>query len=160
MKINVRFPHVIPRTQMLDQEEEGRTNFLVEEDFLFYINDLLHVVPKGFITDFASIPRAFWPLFNPIDPQYVAGALAHDFLYSSEIYTKQIDDLVFKSALEFNRVEQWRVWCMYNAVNWFGKKSRDGKKVVLARTLLGISDVTTRPLYKTIHYDNQVVKSA
>lgn len=38
------------------------------------------VVPEGFITDFASIPRLLWNILPPTGP-YVPAALAHDLLY-------------------------------------------------------------------------------
>src|SRR5262245_60709692 len=37
-------------------------------------------VPAGFVTDFASIPRAFWSLLRP-DGRYTHPAIVHDYLY-------------------------------------------------------------------------------
>jgi len=43
----------------------------------------MYWVPEGFLTDFASIPRVFRWLFDPVGtPWHVAGVL-HDYLYSS-----------------------------------------------------------------------------
>lgn len=41
---------------------------------------LLITVPKGFITDGASIPRLLWPLLSPFGP-LLEGAILHDFAY-------------------------------------------------------------------------------
>jgi len=38
------------------------------------------VIPKGFITDFASIPRVLWPIIEPDGPLCV-GSILHDFGY-------------------------------------------------------------------------------
>ena len=38
------------------------------------------LIPKGFITDFASIPRPLWPWIAPGGPLYV-WAIVHDFAY-------------------------------------------------------------------------------
>jgi len=37
-------------------------------------------VPAGFDTDYASIPRIFWPIYPP-DGEYAPAAILHDFLY-------------------------------------------------------------------------------
>src|SRR5262245_61834039 len=39
------------------------------------------VVPKGFVTDFASIPQALWSLGLSPHGQYSRAAVIHDFLY-------------------------------------------------------------------------------
>lgn len=44
-------------------------------------------VPKGFITDGASVPRIFWSILYPFG-SYFPAALVHDYLYS-----KASDDL-------------------------------------------------------------------
>lgn len=38
------------------------------------------VVPKGFVTDLASIPRVFWSLLRP-DGEYAYSAIIHDYMY-------------------------------------------------------------------------------
>lgn len=39
------------------------------------------IVPAGFLTDFASIPRALWPVIGSPTGLYGKGAVLHDFLY-------------------------------------------------------------------------------
>ena len=39
------------------------------------------VVPAGFATDFASVPRAFWRLLPPFG-EYMLAAVVHDYLYA------------------------------------------------------------------------------
>ncbi len=43
------------------------------------------VVPVGFITDFASVPRLFWWLVSPWG-KYGKAAIVHDFLYQKHGY--------------------------------------------------------------------------
>ena len=38
------------------------------------------VVPTGFVTDLASIPRVFWSVLRP-DGEYAYAAVIHDYLY-------------------------------------------------------------------------------
>ena len=42
------------------------------------------VVPKGFVTDFASILQAFWALGLSPHGQYSRAAVVHDYLYWSQ----------------------------------------------------------------------------
>jgi len=39
-------------------------------------------VPAGFETDFASVPRLFWPIFPPYGATYGKAAVVHDFLWT------------------------------------------------------------------------------
>lgn len=39
------------------------------------------VVPRGFVTDGASVPRPVWFLYPPIDGDYDAAAVLHDWAY-------------------------------------------------------------------------------
>ena len=41
----------------------------------------LVMVPVGFVTDLASVPRALWDLFPP-EGRYTEAAIVHDYLYS------------------------------------------------------------------------------
>src|ERR1700739_4089552 len=40
------------------------------------------VIPKGFISDAASIPRIFWNILSDTDPYIEYPSFAHDLLYS------------------------------------------------------------------------------
>jgi hypothetical protein len=59
------------------------------------------IVPAGFLTDGASIPRLFWGILSPFG-SYFSAALIHDYLYHPDSQW-QIDramaDLVFLDAM-------------------------------------------------------------
>lgn len=38
------------------------------------------VIPFGFVTNGADVPRIFWSLFPPFKPKYMKAILIHDFL--------------------------------------------------------------------------------
>lgn len=60
-------PHS-PRVRLTD-------NWIIESEF-----GLLLIVPKGFVTDLASVPRFLWPIVSPWgDLRF--GSLLHDFGY-------------------------------------------------------------------------------
>lgn len=56
------------------------------------------VVPAGFITDLASIPRPFRPFLSPTGKSRRA-AIAHDYLYSSNQWSRADVDQFLRLAL-------------------------------------------------------------
>jgi len=77
------------------------------------------LVPKGFITDFASIPRPFWIIFPP-DGEYTAAAVVHDFLYNSQSRTRKQSDEIFLEAMQVLKVNLFKRLIIYRAVRTFG----------------------------------------
>ena len=93
-------------------------------------------VPKGYITDLASVPRFCWAFIAPFD--VARAAVVHDILYEKintaykgekiltkhdrERYRKVADD-VFKEGMEsaVPPVPKWKIWAAYNAVRVFGR---------------------------------------
>ncbi len=79
-------------------------------------------VPRGFVTDFASVPRM--PLlFALFGDRGHAAAVVHDWLYQThpEGWDKWHADLVFLEALKEEGVKPWRARAMYLAVKLFGR---------------------------------------
>lgn len=77
------------------------------------------VVPAGFSTDFASIPRFFHRLL-PKNGAYDAAAVVHDYLYATGEVPKDIADMIFLEAMTVLNVPVWRREAMYQAVDKFG----------------------------------------
>jgi hypothetical protein len=130
---------------------KGRTLFLLLRNFIFYINGIKHVIPKGFVFDGASIPYGFRNAFNPADTRYMAFALIHDYLYSAEIYPRLTNDRIFFVGMMLsNEVPEWKCRAMYSAVVVGGAWSyhiRKPDEVWNARKLLGITS-TKRPFLR------------
>ncbi len=82
-------------------------------------------VPAGFITDFASVPKAFWSIIPPYG-KYTKAAVLHDFLYSRGpqglTRTRKEADQIFLQAMKVLGVNPVKREIMYNAVRWFGAK--------------------------------------
>lgn len=89
--------------------------------------DHVHV-PTGFLTDFASIPRVFWPLLPPTGA-YGKAAVVHDWLYQEReierhvghvtllrLATRLDADNAFKEAMEVLGVSRWTRWTLYLGV--------------------------------------------
>ena len=98
------------------------------------------VVPRGFTTDFASVPSLFWQWMPPTGP-YGLPAIVHDWLYWDQRAQRRSADDVFRLALVQHRVPAWKTFCMYRSVRWFGgaywaanaKEKTSGLGRVLAR---------------------------
>ena len=61
------------------------------------------VVPKGFVTDLASIPRGLrWLLQQNGNSR--RAAVLHDFLYATQPFTRAEADGIFRAALKAERV--------------------------------------------------------
>ena len=91
-------------------------------------------VPKGFVTDFASVPRIFWNIVAPTGKHSFA-AIVHDWLYyKGEIEkgkpcTKAFADQVFREAMREAGINRVRRQIMYLAVKWFGNGVWDTRRV-------------------------------
>jgi len=76
-------------------------------------------VPKGFVTDFASVPSLFWIIVPP-DGEYTAAAVVHDFLYCLQDRTRNEADNIFLEIMRELGVSAWKREVMWLAVRMFG----------------------------------------
>ncbi len=80
------------------------------------------LVPKGFLTDFASVPRFLWR-FLPPTGKYGKAAVIHDYLYRTQSCSRAEADAVFLEAMTDLNVGFWRRHLMYWAVRLFGSRA-------------------------------------
>lgn len=88
------------------------------ETLLEYQSSLLGevvVIPAGFVTDYASVPRLPVVYFLAGNTAHEA-AVVHDFLYWTQPVTRKTADRVFLEAMKVTRVSAWRRRLMYWAV--------------------------------------------
>lgn len=89
------------------------------------------IVPRGYITDLASIPRVFRAIFN-VNGLLRAPAVLHDWLYSSQRFTRAQSDAIFLQAMESRGIGRAERYAVYAAVRSFGwyywskRKATDG----------------------------------
>lgn len=89
-----------------------------------YVNDKTYVIPAGFETDLASIPRLLWSLYAPNDSETVSAAILHDWLYCCvKNITRKEADLIFYQALIDNNAGYYKAFKYYIAVRVFGKSA-------------------------------------
>ena len=77
------------------------------------------VIPFGFKTDGASVPRLFWSLFPPNRTDYLPCAIIHDYLCDKGEYKKA--DKCFKECLKELEVDKFSRTIMYLAVRLYHK---------------------------------------
>ncbi len=96
------------------------------------------VIPFGFKTDFASVPRLLWGLIPPWG-RYGKATIVHDYLYQNHQDTnltllkrmfsseRKKADTIFKEAMQVLAVKRWKVFVMYWGVRiggWLSWKER------------------------------------
>ena len=92
------------------------------------------IVPKGFVTDGASVPRFFWRAIPPYGRHFNA-AVVHDYLYRHHEHgmTRDECDIIFLEIMLRDGVPPGRINAMYRAVRAFGRRSwQDGKLAAMA----------------------------
>ena len=77
------------------------------------------IIPKNFLTDFASVPRILWNILPPWGG-YGKAAIMHDYFYYSGMFSKEMSDLIFLEAMETLKVKKWKRCVMYYSVKYFG----------------------------------------
>lgn len=76
--------------------DDGISKIQTISDIPFSFNGKSYIVPKGFISDGASIPSIFWGLIAPcIDGRTLRASIIHDWLYSTGILSRADADKVF-----------------------------------------------------------------
>ena len=71
------------------------------------------IVPKGYKTNGANVPRLFWSIFPPNSPEYLSAVLAHDYLCDKGFY--KLADETLKEMMSELGVAKWKIWCFYTA---------------------------------------------
>lgn len=77
------------------------------------------VVPMGFVTDFASIPRMFWTIL-PKWGRYGRAAIVHDYLYTVQKTTREFADGILLEAMTDSGVGWVTRHTIFRHVRWWG----------------------------------------
>ena len=104
-----------------DLSNEGRGSWRLASPLAYSsdVSGLTITVPVGFITDFASVPRApiaFWLTGDTAHEP----AVIHDYLYATGLLPRALADSVLLEAMAVEGVPSWRRYAMYYAVRAFG----------------------------------------
>ncbi|WP_293369806.1 DUF1353 domain-containing protein [Phenylobacterium sp.] len=120
----------------------GRSLWATSEDISYRPSngDATIKVPKGFVTDLASIPQPFWSLLPPDGP-WAKAAVIHDFLYYTQgsgvwkchastiirktDYTRPEADWILRDAMADRGVDAFHRNVIYLAVRFGGQRGWD-----------------------------------
>ena len=105
--------------EVVDHEDGGEW---VLTTALLYQSDIARqtfMVPPGFRTDLASVPRMPIIYFLTGNSSTEASVI-HDFLYCTKTVSRELADAVFREASAVTGVPAWRRWVMWAGVRLGG----------------------------------------
>lgn len=104
-----------------DSANSDRGSWKLQNE-LIYQSDVaaqVFVVPAGFVTDFASVPRV--PLaFDLVGDTAHAAATLHDWLYTTHPVSRDMADAVLQEAAKVSGVSPFKAWLMWAGVRMGG----------------------------------------
>ena len=105
---------------------KGKRKFKLISAFEYHIGEYPSIsngniikVPANFKTDFASIPKIFWPILSPIE-EYGKAAVLHDWLYFTGRFSRKKSDDIFDQAMGVSNTPRWKREVVYFFVRIFG----------------------------------------
>lgn len=108
------------KTKLVVREPNGKPgNWILERDLIYQGKTDIIVVPKGFVTDFASVPKIFWNILPPFG-KYTKAAVIHDYLYFTKMFSREDSDGIFLRIMEELEVSWVKRKTIYRAVRMFG----------------------------------------
>jgi hypothetical protein len=109
---------------VLKVNDDGKTWTLKQD--LVYNTDIGYriIVPAGFITDLASVPRLLWLIWPPFG-KYTKAAVVHDFLYDLhrrhlKHYSRAYADAILIEAMRDCKVPERTITCIWLGVRLGG----------------------------------------
>jgi len=119
---------------LIAQQLEDGYHWKIIEPFTYRVgsanSDVFVTVPRGFVTDFASIPRGLWNLWPPAAGKHAKASVVHDVLYkrgfvevgqSRRTIERDEADAIFKEAMEVSGVgwfSRHALWLGVRAGGW------------------------------------------
>ena len=143
----------VPLTPFGDGEDSVLTQNL---EYRVLQTTFIIVVPAGFVTDFASTPRALWSVIPPTG-RYQLAAVVHDFLYWDQGCTREQADAIFRVAMAESNVKPFERDLMWQAVRRFGEApwsenaaaKQAGKPRIIPTAHMNIPPLVTWPEYQS-----------
>lgn len=80
---------------------------------------------KGWVTDFASVPKRLRGLVGADDPDIQLASLVHDALYGSHALSRNTADILLRDLCKIGGMPTWEAFIVYHAVRLFGQDPWD-----------------------------------
>lgn len=93
---------------------------MLTSDLIWHSDTERYVVPHGFETDLASVPRIFRWLLD-VNGTSRRAAVLHDYLYRMQPVPRAIADEIFRRALQAEGMiapGRWMYWCGVRLGGW------------------------------------------
>ncbi len=115
-------PRMLPPASVMTRDFVNGTDFIVAEDYRWSIGHSGQVltVPAGFVTDYASIPQPLHSVMRQYG-RHNRAAVIHDWLYWSQVCTRDQADNLMMIAMKELRVKKSRRKLIYRGVHHGGK---------------------------------------
>lgn len=113
----------MPELMEFDCRYYKEDKFIMGSHYRYRVFERLIDIPKGFITDLASVPKIFRNLLNSYGKNYTRAAVVHDYLYSHGYkmgIKRKEADRIFLEIMKERGVPLWKRSLMYRGVRMFG----------------------------------------
>ena len=102
--------------------DKARPKSRLLKDLRVTVDNIEIVVPAGYESDWASVPRLLWWLYPPTYGPAQRGAWLHDYFYSDlyKIYTKEFADRALAAAVREDGGSSFSAKMFYWATSMFG----------------------------------------
>jgi len=102
-------------------DNNGVKKAILQEDLMFYVDNKMYRIPKGFASDGCSIPKSLrWLIGNPLGNEYIKASIIHDWLYYTHIFNRRQADIIFYKYLLDNGNCKYKSYIMFYTVRIFG----------------------------------------
>lgn len=140
-------------------------NCVLNDRLIYQIDNSTNtiVVPAGFVSDFASIPRVFYSIYRPTG-RYQWAAVVHDYLYWEQTTSREEADNILLHAMQESGVSRVDRDVIYYAVRLGGNSAWDQNKSekdrglprIIPREYMDIPANTTWEEYRKFLFDHGV----
>lgn len=105
-------------------DEGGITKIRLTKSIIFIGNDgRKYIIPEGYVSDGASVPRFFWRILSPcIDGRTLPASIIHDFEYKHKIGTRAGADKDYYARLVADGYPRVKAAATYIGVRAGGSK--------------------------------------
>ena len=119
-----------PIIEVFRETEKGDI-IRLQADMVYTWNDMVVIVPAGFESDGASVPRFLWSsVSSQIDPRTLAAAIAHDYIYRNhpEGWTREMADDMFYDICRSDGLCWWSSQKAYWGIRLFGGSAWEAER--------------------------------
>ncbi|MFT7527694.1 MAG: hypothetical protein ACI9LY_002853 [Arenicella sp.] len=97
-------------------------DFMLVRDMVYILGqtDISITVPKGFVTDFASVPKGLWSFGLSPHGKFSKAAIIHDYLYWTQGCSRQQSDGIMLIAMKESKVEAVDQFALYEGLDLAG----------------------------------------